>query len=60
METLKQTLRDKPALRWLVLLLGGIVIFTNYYLYDALSPIKSILEKDLGFNSQGYGLFVSF
>jgi MFS family permease len=60
METLKKTLRDKPALRWLVLLLGGIVIFTNYYLYDALSPIKAILEKDLGFDSTDYGFFVSF
>jgi len=60
METLKKTLRDKPALRWLVLLLGGIVIFTNYYLYDALSPIKAILEKDLGFDSKDYGFFVSF
>ena len=60
METIKKTLRDYPALRWLVLLLGGIVIFTNYYLYDALSPIKSILEKDLGFSSSDYGFFVSF
>ena len=60
MTNIKETLRDNVLLRWLVLLLGGIVIFTNYYLYDALSPIKSILEKDLGFNSQGYGLFVSF
>jgi MFS family permease len=60
METIKKTLRDNPALRWLVLLLGGIVIFTNYYLYDALSPIKAILEKDLGFDSTDYGFFVSF
>ncbi len=60
METIKKTLRDNPALRWLVLLLGGIVIFANYYLYDALSPIKSILEKDLGFSSSDYGFFVSF
>lgn len=60
METIKRTLRDKPALRWLVLVLGGIVIFANYYLYDALSPLKSILEKDLGFTSSDYGFFVSF
>lgn len=60
MEKIKKTLRDKPALRWLVLLLGGIVIFTNYYLYDALSPIKAILERDLGFTNTNYGFFVSF
>lgn len=60
MENIKATLRDNATLRWLVLLLGGIVIFVNYYLYDALSPIKSILEKDLSFTNTDFGLFVSF
>lgn len=60
MENIKTTLRDNAILRWLVLLLGGIVIFVNYYLYDALSPIKSILESDLSFSNTDFGLFVSF
>lgn len=60
MANIKTTLRDNALLRWLVLLLGGIVIFVNYYLYDALSPIKSILEKDLSFSNTDFGLFVSF
>lgn len=60
MENIKPTLRDNVLLRWLVLLLGGIVIFVNYYLYDALSPIKSILKSDLSFSNTDFGLFVSF
>jgi MFS family permease len=60
MENIKATLRDNTILRWLVLLLGGIVIFVNYYLYDALSPIKSILSSDLSFSNTDFGLFVSF
>jgi MFS family permease len=59
METLKQTLRDKPALRWLVLLLGGIVIFTNYYFYDAFSSLFSLLRSELGFTPTHYGWFNS-
>ena len=59
MVDLKNTLRDKAILRWLVLLLGGIVIFVNYYLYEALSPIKKVLENDLGFSDFDYGLISS-
>lgn len=59
MSEMKKTLRDNVALRWLVLLLGGIVIFVNYYMYSALSPVKIILENQLGFTNFDFGMYIS-
>ena len=60
MDNIRKSLRDNASVRWLVLLMGGIVIFVNYYLYDALSPIKKVLENSLAFTNTDFGLFVSF
>jgi MFS family permease len=59
MENLKRTLRDNAWVRWGMLLMVGFVLAANYYFYDALSPLKSTLEKEFGFSSTNYGLFVS-
>ncbi len=50
----------KRWLRWLLLLLVGISIGTNYYAYDALSAIKETLQAELNISSTDYGLIVSF
>lgn len=54
-----KTLRDNPAMRWFVLVLSSIVMFFNYYFYDALAPLKDLMLINLGIDSTGYGLFVS-
>lgn len=59
MEKIKKTLKDYPAMRWLVLLLSSLVMFMNYYFYDALSPLKDLMQQNLGFTSADYGIFVS-
>ncbi|MFO8128610.1 MAG: MFS transporter [Bacteroidales bacterium] len=59
MEKIKKTLRDYPFVRWLVLVLSSMVMFMNYYFYDALSPLKDLMQTQLGFDSSDYGLFVS-
>ncbi|MBN2806776.1 MAG: MFS transporter [Prolixibacteraceae bacterium] len=60
MEQLRQSLRDSAALRWGILLLISYVMAANYYFYDALSPLKSILQEKLGFSSSDYGWVVGF
>jgi MFS family permease len=51
----------KSALsRWGILLLISFIIAANYYFYDALSSIKSIMQKELGISNTEYGLIVSF
>ncbi len=47
-------------LRWGFLLMVSIVIATNYYAYDAMSSIKSVLQSELGISSTDYGILVSF
>ncbi len=48
------------SFRWIVLILISVVIGTNYYVYDALSSIKSVLQAQLDISSTDYGLIVSF
>ena len=59
METLTKNLNDSKYLRWIVLLLVGFVLFTNYYFYDAFSPLLSVLRNELGFSSAQYGFLSS-
>jgi MFS family permease len=37
-----------------------VVIATNYYVYDAMSSIKEVMQLELGFTSTQYGVIVSF
>ena len=50
---------DSAVMRWSVLLLVSITMFANYYFYDALSPLKSILQEKFLWTSGDYGFFMS-
>lgn len=54
-----KTIKDSPFARWMVLFLASAVMFFNYYFYDALSPLKDLMQTNLGFSSTDYGLFIS-
>lgn len=47
-------------LRWVVLLLMGLVIFGAYYAYDAVSPIADFIIKGMNISRAQYGLLFSF
>jgi predicted MFS family arabinose efflux permease len=58
-EKINQTLRDSAVARWTAL---GVVAFTmlcGYYLADVMAPLKGLLEQQLTWNSEEYGLFTS-
>ncbi|MFW5943969.1 MAG: MFS transporter [Bacteroidota bacterium] len=55
----KRTLKDSVFMRWMVLFLTSAVMFFNYYFYDALSPLKDLMQENLGFSSSDYGTFMS-
>ncbi len=59
MEQKGQTIKDSALARWLVLILSSVVMFMNYYFYDALSPLKDLMQTNLGFSSTDYGIFMS-
>lgn len=48
------------SVRWGFLLIVSFVIAANYYAYDAVSSIKSVMQSELGVTSTQYGVFVSF
>ena len=41
------------------MLMVSVTMATNYYFYDALSPLKDLMHLKLGFSSTDYGVFVS-
>ena len=47
-------------LRWLVLVIMGLVIFGSYYAYDAVSPIADYIIKGMGISRAQYGLLFSY
>jgi len=47
-------------LRWIVLLIMGIVVFGAYYAFDALSPLASYIIEGLGITRAQYGLLFSY
>ena len=59
MEQLKQSLKDNPRVRWSILLLIASVQAANYYFYDALSPLKRLMEESFNVTSSNYGLLVA-
>lgn len=60
MNKIKSVLRESKAARWAVLLVISYVMAANYYFYDALSPLKSILQEKLNFSSEDYGWVQGF
>ena len=45
-----------PLFRWAVLLFMSLAMFGNYYTYDAVAPLASMLTKELGFDDTQLGL----
>ncbi len=56
-ETLKKSLRDSKTARWTALIVVAFAMFCGYYLSDAISPLKPMLERELGWNSSDFGVF---
>lgn len=42
-------------LRWAIVILLGIGLFANYYVYDSIAPLAKTLEQDLGFSDSAIG-----
>lgn len=48
------------SIRWIALILVSVTIAANYYVYDALSSIKSVIQAQIGISSTEYGIIISF
>ena len=52
MEQAKLSLRDKPAARWGALALLSLTMFFAYMFVDVLSPVKTLVETELGWDDE--------
>ena len=51
------SLPQPPAIfRWMVLVVISLAMFGNYYVYDCISPLADVLQKQLGFTDANIGL----
>lgn len=51
---------SRGPMRWAVLGLMSLIIFSNYYLYDCFSTLKSTLQSETGATSTQWGLIRNF
>ncbi len=56
-EQIKKSLRDNPAARWMALVLLASTMFFAYMFVDVLSPIKTMLEEQVNWNSTVFGYY---
>jgi MFS family permease len=59
MTEIKKILSDSAPLRWAMLLLVSFTMAANYYFYDAMSPLQTLLETHLKFSPSDYGFLMS-
>ncbi|MEA1886709.1 MAG: MFS transporter [Bacteroidota bacterium] len=55
METVKKTMRDSTAIRWVMLLLLSALMFATYWFQDFYGGLKGLMESELGFTSEEFG-----
>jgi MFS family permease len=56
-EDVKRSLRESKAARWTALLIVSFSMLCGYYVADIMSPLKPMIEQQLGWSSSEYGFF---
>lgn len=54
-----RSLRADPRARWLAMGLLAFTMFSGYFVADVASPLKPLIEQELGWTSSEYGLYTS-
>ncbi len=58
-EKVRKLMNDYPLARWSVLLLVALMMFFAYMFVDVMSPLKSLVEANLGWNSSVFGKYAA-
>ena len=58
-EKIVKMMNDIPALRWTALILIALAMFFRYMFVDVMSPLKSLVETNLGWNSGVFGKYAA-
>jgi MFS family permease len=54
---IQRSLRDSRFARWNALLIVSFTVLCGYYVSDVMSPLKPMIEQQLGWTSSEYGFF---
>jgi len=57
MDVIRKSLRDSKTARWTALFIVAFVMLCGYYVADVMSPLKPMIEQQLGWTSSEYGFF---
>jgi len=58
-EAIKKAINESKFARWFALGVVSLTMLCGYFLTDVMSPLKPLLEKELLWDSTGYGIFTS-
>ena len=58
-EKVQKLMNDNPVARWTVLILVALMMFFAYMFVDVMSPLKSLVESNLGWNSGVFGTYAA-
>ena len=58
-EKVQKLMNDNPVARWSVLILVALMMFFAYMFVDVMSPLKSLVESNLGWNSTVFGKYAA-
>jgi MFS family permease len=58
-EKVSSSLRDSSVARWTALSIVSFTMFCGYFIADAMSPLKPMLESQLKWDNMDYGIFTS-
>jgi len=50
----------RPYFRWMVLAIMSLICFAQYYIYDSITPLGTMIKSELGYTGAEYGLLFSF
>ena len=56
---MSKLMNDNPVARWSVLVLVALMMFFAYMFVDVMSPLKSLVEGSLGWNSSVFGTYAA-
>ncbi len=58
-EKVQKLMNDNPVARWSVLILVALMMFFAYMFVDVMSPLKSLVESNLGWSSSVFGKYAA-
>ncbi|MCQ2179343.1 MAG: MFS transporter [Bacteroidales bacterium] len=58
-QKIQKLMNDSPVARWSVLALVALMMFFAYMFVDVMSPLKSLVESSLGWNSGVFGKYAA-